>query len=40
MEAGRQEIIWKDDRMTGDHLEWKQGEWRSFGKVAGRQEII
>ncbi len=39
-EAGRQEIIWKGDRATGDHLEKRQGDRRSFEKEAGRQEII
>ncbi len=34
-EAGRQEIIGKEGRATGDHLEWKQDDRRSFGKVAG-----
>ncbi len=31
MEAGRQEIIWKGGRTTGDHLERRQVEPRRKG---------
>jgi hypothetical protein len=34
-EAGRQEIIWNGSRETGDYLERRQDDRRSFGKEAG-----